>query len=75
MGYSMEDDSKKQGSVDLGVKDVVAYQTIYKKDPRAEVALIASDRFLIQIESQGSNDPQLISSVAQSIKLSELAGR
>ena len=75
MGYSMEDDSKKQGSVDLGTKDVVAYQTIYKNDPRGELTLIAGDRFLIQIESRGSNDPQLLSSVAKSIKLSELASK
>ena len=75
MGYSMEDDSKKQGSVDLGIKDVVAYQTIYKHDPRGELAVVSGDRFFIQIESQGSNDPQLLSSVAKSIKLSELASK
>ncbi|HSC39120.1 MAG TPA: hypothetical protein VLD19_14660 [Chitinophagaceae bacterium] len=75
MGYSMEDDSKKQGSLDLGIKDVSAYQTIYKTDPRAELTLIAGDRFFIQVESRGSNDPQLLSSVAKSIKLSELASR
>jgi hypothetical protein len=75
MGYSMEDDSKKQGSVDLGLKDVTAFQTIYKKDPRGELALIVGDRFLIQIESQGSNDPQLLSSVAGGMKLSELASK
>jgi len=75
MGYSMEDDSKKQGSVDLGMKDVVAYQTIYKHDPRGELAVVTGDRFFIQIESQGSNDPQLLSSIAKSIKLSELASK
>lgn len=75
MGYSMEDDTKKQGSVDLGVKDVVAYQTIYKNEPRAEVTLLAADRFFIQVESRGSNDPQLLSSVAKSIKLSALAAK
>jgi hypothetical protein len=75
LGYSMEDDSKKQGSLDLGIKDVAAYQTIYKEDPRGEVALIAGDRFLIQIQSKGSNDPELLSSAAKSIKLSELAAK
>ena len=75
MGYSMEDDSKKQGSLDLGIKDVVAYQTIYKNEPRAELTLIAGDRFFIQIESRGSNDPQLLSSVAKSMKLSDLASK
>ena len=75
MGYSMEDDSKKQGSVGLGIKDVVAYQTIYKRDPRGELTLIAGDRFLIQIESGGSNDPELLSSVAKSMKLTELSSK
>ena len=45
MGYSMEDGEKKQASADLGVKDTAAYETIYKKDQRAELAVIAGDRF------------------------------
>jgi hypothetical protein len=75
MGYSMEDDSKKQGTADLAVKDVAGYETIYKKDQRGELTVVAGDRFLIQIESNGSNDPELLHSVAKSIKLSELAAK
>ncbi len=75
MGYSMEDDSKKQGSVDLGVKDVVAYQTIYKTNPQGDLALIAGDRFLIEINSHGSNDADLLSSIAKGMKLGDLASK
>ena len=75
MGYSMEDGEKKQASADLGVKDIAAYETIYKKDQRAELAVIAGDRFFIQIDSEGSNDPQLLYSAAKGMKLSDLAAR
>ncbi len=75
MGYSMEDGDKKQDATDLGIKDVAAYETIYKKDQRAEMAVVAGDRFLIQINSDGSNDPQLLYSTAKGMKLSDLAAR
>jgi hypothetical protein len=75
LGYSMEDDSKKQGSIDLGIKDVAAYETIYKQDQRAEMALIAGDRFLIQVNCNGSNDPDFLHSIVKSMKLDELASK
>jgi hypothetical protein len=75
MGFSAEDDTKKQGAVDLGIKDVGAYETIYKEEPRAELVLIIADRFFAQIESNGSNDADLIRSVAKSMKLDELASK
>lgn len=75
MGYSMEDDSKRQGTVDIGMKDVVAYETVYKQEPRAELTLIVGDRFLVQIESEGSNDPDLVRSVAKSLRLGDLASK
>ena len=75
MGFSQEDGDKKQGSADLGIKEVSAYETIYKKEQKGELSVIAGDRFLIQIESEGSNDPALLYSTAKSIKLADLAAR
>ena len=75
MGFSQEDGDKKQGAADLGIKDVAAYETVYKKDQRGELTVIAGERFLIQINSDGSNDPSLLYSTAKSIKLDDLAAK
>ena len=73
MGYSAEDDEKKQGATDLGMKDVAAYETIYKKDPRGELNVIVADRFFINIKSNGDNSADLLRSVAKNMKLGELS--
>lgn len=75
MGYATEDDTKKEAASDLGIKDVSAYESIYKKEQRGSLAVIAGDRFMINIESNGSNDPDLLHSVAKSMKLSEMASK
>jgi hypothetical protein len=75
MGYSSEDDTKKQGSADLGIKDVGAYETIYKDGSRAELAIIVADRFFVNIQSNGDNSPETVRSVAKSMKLGELASK
>ncbi len=75
MGFSQEDGDKKQGAADLGIKDVTAYETVYKKDQRGELTVIAGERFLIQINSDGSNDAELLYNTAKSIKLADLAAR
>ena len=75
MGFSSEDDTKKQGAADLGLKDVAAYETIYKDGSRAELIVIVADRFFIEIESNGSNDAELIRSVAKNMKLDDLASK
>jgi hypothetical protein len=75
MGYATEDDTKKEAATDLGIKDISAYETIYKKEQRGQIAVIAGDRFMIQIESNGSNDPDLLHTVAKSMKLSDLASK
>jgi hypothetical protein len=75
LGISSEDDNKKQGSVDLGIKDVKAYETIYKKDKRSELALIVADRFVINLKSDGENDENFLRSVAKDMKLDELASK
>lgn len=67
MGFSAEDDDKKQGSTDLGVKDVAGYETVYKKDQRAELAVIAGDRFYITLSSEGSNDIDLLKNAGKTI--------
>ena len=75
MGFSSEDEEKKQGSADLGIKDVAAYESIYKKEQRGELAVIAGGRFFIQLRSEGSNDPQVLYTAAKSIRLAELAAK
>ncbi len=75
MGYSMEDDNEKSGTIDIGIKDVAAYETIYKKDKRSKLVLIVADRFMIELENEGSDDSELLRSAAKNIKLSELASR
>ena len=75
MGFSAEDDNKKQSPVDLGVKEVAAYETIYKKEKKAEMAIVAGDRFLISVESNGDGDEDFVKSVAKNIKLDELVSK
>ena len=75
MGYSAEDDEKKQGSTDLGMKDVAGYETIYKNDQRAELNVIVADRFFINIKSYGDNSADLVRSVAKNMKLDELSSK
>ena len=67
LNISAEDDEKKEGSVDLGIKDVAAYETVYKKQPNAHLVVISNDRFYITLESNGSNDIESLKSVAKEI--------
>jgi len=73
MGMSMEDDDKKMGPADLGIKGVSAYETIYKKDKRAELSLVVGDRFIINMSSNGDNDPGFLSGIAKDMDLGKLA--
>jgi hypothetical protein len=75
LGMSYEDDEKRQGSVDLGVSDVKAYETIYKKDNRSELAVVIGDRFMVNLKSDGNNDENFLRSVAKDMKLQELASK
>jgi hypothetical protein len=73
LGMSFEDDDKKSGSVDLGVKDVKSYETIYKKDKRSELVLVVGDRFVIQLNNNGEEGENFLRSVAKNMKLGALA--
>lgn len=73
--FSSKDDTKKQGAVDLGVKDVAAYESVYKDGSHAELVLIISDRFVVQIESNTSSEATRLRSIAKSMKLEELASK
>jgi hypothetical protein len=75
LGMSYEDDDKKQAGVDLGIKDVKAYETIYKKDKRAELILVVGDRFVIDLKSDGEGDENFLRSVAKDMKLEELSSK
>jgi hypothetical protein len=75
LGMSYEDDDKKQGGVDIGVKDVKGYETIYKKDNRSELVLVVGDRFVISLKSDGNNDENFLRSIAKDMKLQELASK
>jgi hypothetical protein len=75
MGFSQEDDQRKSQSTDLGMKGVAAYETIYKQDQRAELVLVVGDRFLIQMDADGTNDVEVLKKAARSMKLGELAAK
>jgi len=75
MGYSSENDTKKESAVDMGMKDVVGYETIYKKDSRSHLVVIVADRFFIELDSEGNNDENFLKGIAKSMKLSELASK
>ena len=67
LNISSEDDDKKQGSVDLGMKEVAGYETVYKQRQEANLAVIAGDRFYISIDSDGSNDIDQLKSIGKDI--------
>src|SRR5215216_5602401 len=67
LNISSEDDEKKQSSTDLGMKDVAAYETVYKKNQTAELIVIAGDRFYITLRSDGSNDIDQLKSTAKGV--------
>jgi hypothetical protein len=76
MGMSFEDDDKRQAGIDLGIKDVKAYETVYKKDKRQELVLVVADRFIVDMKSQGESDEGFLQSIAKnSMKLQELAAK
>ena len=74
-GFASEDDTKRTGSVDLGLRDVTGYETVFKQDPRAELTLVVVDRFLIQLQSEGSSDVEALKKVAKGMRLADLAAR
>jgi hypothetical protein len=67
LNISAEDDEKRQGSVDLGMKNVAAYETVYKQRPEASLVVVAGDRFYVNIESNGSNDIDALKTTAKNI--------
>jgi hypothetical protein len=75
MNIQSENDDEKQGSVDLGVKDVAAFGTVHKKSQEAELAVVVADRFLINLKSEGNNDLEFLKGVAKNMKLGELAAK
>ena len=52
---------------DLGIKDVAAFETVYKQKPRARIPMIITDRFMVDIESTGSNDMDMLTPIAKHI--------
>ena len=74
MGWSSEDDQKKEGAADLGIKDVSGYETIYKTEKRQDLTIVIADRFFITLEGHGEEDANFLHGVAKSLKLQELAG-
>lgn len=73
MGFSTEDDTKKQAQVDIGIKDVFAYQTIYKTEKKSELVLVVGQRFFITINSDGENNDSFLKDIAKNMKLDKLA--
>lgn len=75
MGFSFEDDNKKQAPADLRMNDVAAYETVYKKENKADMAVVVADRFLISVTSDGDGGEDFIQSVAKGMKLGDLAAK
>jgi hypothetical protein len=76
LGMSYEDDNKRQSAVDLGLKDVKAYETIYKKDKRQELMLVVADRFIVDMKAEGEEDENFLRNIAKNnMNLQELASR
>lgn len=73
MGWQSEDDQKKQGPVDLGVKDAAGYETVYKTEKRQDLTVIIADRFFITLEGHGEDDAAFLHNVAKQMKLTDLA--
>jgi len=73
LGAASEDDERKAGTVDLGIKEVSAYETVYKQRHDARISLFITDRFLVDIESTGSNDMDILTPIAKGIAASGLA--
>ncbi len=73
MGFSSEDDYKREGSVDLGIRDVSAYETVYKNDPRSSLVMIIADRFFVSLENDGEQDATVLHRVAKKMNISGLA--
>ncbi len=67
LNISSEDDTQRQGSVDLGIKNVAAYETVHKDRQEAQLVLIAGDRFYVGIESDGSNDIDQLKSIGKDL--------
>ena len=65
MNIQMENDSEKSGSFDTGMKLVKGYEQVFKKDNNATVTYAIADRFMLTIKSRGSNDADVLKSIAK----------
>jgi hypothetical protein len=74
-GVAIEDNEKRAEPVDLGVKGIKAQVIHYKNRKKAELILVASDRFLLQCALTGSNDKDKLVAYVKSIDLNSLANR
>lgn len=75
MGFSFEDDNKKQAPVDLGKEGIAAYETIYKDGKRGDLIMIVADRFIININAKGEASEDFLKSIATDMEIKELAKR
>jgi hypothetical protein len=75
MGFSMEDDKTKQGSVNLGISGIVAFETLSKEGKDAELVVIAGDRFFIKLDGTKMENSEALQSIAKNMKLAELAAK
>ncbi|MFN8353811.1 MAG: hypothetical protein U0Y10_05185 [Spirosomataceae bacterium] len=74
-GFSSEDDNQKAGGVNMGVDGVAGYETIYKKDKRAQLILAIADRFYIELEGDNLDNSEALQTIAKDMKLSDLAAK
>lgn len=75
MGFKSENDEKTEGTVDLGIPGVTAYETVYKQQPESSLILVVADRFFINLENYGDNNPEVLRSIAKSMDIKTLSSK
>ncbi|GAA4382532.1 hypothetical protein GCM10023186_22950 [Hymenobacter koreensis] len=72
-GFTQEDDEQLMRGCDLGIPNVLGYETLQKKEGRASVALGVGDRFFLSVELDQQQTTHTVRNVAKAIDLQTLA--
>lgn len=75
MGFSFEDDTKKQAPLDLGKEGVAGYETIYKDGSRGELVMVVAERFIVNIKTDKEASEDALKKVANEMPLNEMANK
>lgn len=75
LGMRVENEEKIEGVTDMGWEKVYANETVYKKHPKTQLVLVVADRFLINMESQGDENKEILKEVARKMEIKGLADK